>query len=52
MSVKDIGNGDLHYFRLGVNTIGTRDDTVKFIGIRCVRPVIIGDGKEVSFELD
>ncbi len=52
VSVKDVGNGDLHYLRLGVNTIGTRDDTVKFIGIRCIRPVIIGDGKGVSFESD
>jgi len=52
VSGADSGNGDLYRLKLGMDTIGTSDDTVKFMGIRSVRPVIICDGKDVSFELD
>jgi hypothetical protein len=38
--------------RLGINTIGTRDDTVKFLGVKSVKKVNFSDGKEISFDLD
>lgn len=45
------GNVDSR-LRLGINTIGTRDDTVKFLGVQNVNKVNFSDGKEVSFDLD
>ena len=38
--------------RLRANTIGTKDDTVKFHGVRSVEKVKFSDGKEISFDLD
>jgi hypothetical protein len=38
--------------RLGMDTIGTRDDTVNFLGVRSVNKVNISDGTEISFNLD
>lgn len=38
--------------RLRANTIGTRDDTVKFHGVRSVEKVDFSEGKEISFDLD
>jgi hypothetical protein len=38
--------------RLCMNTIGTRDDTVKFHGIRSVDKVDFREGKTISFDLD
>jgi len=38
--------------RLRANTIGTRDDTVKFHGVRSVEKVDFCDVKEISFDLD
>jgi hypothetical protein len=38
--------------RLRMNTIGTKDDTVKFHGVRSVEKVNFSDGKEISFDLD
>ena len=38
--------------RLRANTIGTRDDTVKFHGVRSVEKVNFSDGKEISFDID
>ena len=38
--------------RLGINTIGTRDDTVKFQGVKSVEKVNFSDGNEISFDLD
>jgi len=38
--------------RLRMNTIGTRDDTVKFHGVRSVEKVDFSDEKEISFDLD
>jgi hypothetical protein len=38
--------------RLGINTIGTSDDTVKFLGIKSINKVDFSDGKEISFDLD
>jgi hypothetical protein len=38
--------------RLGVNTIGTSDDTVKFLGVKSINKVDFSDGKEISFDLD
>jgi len=41
-----------YQLRLRMNTIGTRDDTVKFHGVRSVEKVDFSDGKEISFDLD
>lgn len=38
--------------RLRANTIGTRDDTVKFHGVRSVEKVDFSEGKEISFDID
>ncbi len=37
--------------RLGMNTIGTSDNTVKFQGVKSVEKVNFSDGKEISFDL-
>lgn len=49
--VDSAGGGDFR-LRLGVDTLGTGDETVKFLGVRSARPVRIGNGTEVSFDLD
>lgn len=38
--------------RLRANTIGTRDDTVKFHGVRSVEKINFSDAKEISFDID
>jgi len=38
--------------RLRANTIGTRDDTVKFHGVRSVEKINFSEGKEISFDID
>jgi len=38
--------------RLRMNTIGTRDDTVKFHGVKSLYIVDFSEGKEISFDLD
>ena len=38
--------------RLRANTIGTRDDTVKFHGVRSVEKMDFNEGKEISFDID
>ncbi|RZB31368.1 MAG: hypothetical protein AEth_00698 [Candidatus Argoarchaeum ethanivorans] len=38
--------------RLLANTIGTRDDTVKFHGVRSVEKVDFSEGKEISCDID
>jgi hypothetical protein len=38
--------------RLRANTIGTRDDTVKFHGVRSLYNVDFREGKEISFDID
>jgi hypothetical protein len=38
--------------RLRANTIGTRDDTVKFHGVRSLYNVDFSEGKEISFDID
>lgn len=38
--------------RLRANTIGTKDDTVKFHGVRSVEKMNFSDEKETSFDLD
>lgn len=38
--------------RRRANTIGTRDDTVKFHGVRSRYIVNFSDAKEISFDLD
>ena len=38
--------------RLRANTIGNRDDTVKFHGVRSLYIMNFSDGKEISFDID
>lgn len=38
--------------RLGMNTIGTSDNTVKFLGVKSVEKVNFSEGAEVSFDID
>lgn len=38
--------------RLGLNTIGTRDENVKFLGVRSVEKTNVSNGTEISFDLD
>jgi hypothetical protein len=38
--------------RLRANTIGTKDDTVKFQGVRSIEKMNFSDGKEISFDID
>ena len=38
--------------RLKADTIGTRDDTVKFHGVRSMRRIDFAKGKRISFDLD
>lgn len=56
-SIIDVYDADLSdnvdfRLRLRMNTIGTRDDTVKFHGVRSVEKVNFSKGKEISFDLD
>jgi hypothetical protein len=37
---------------LGMNTISTGDNTIKFQGIKSVERVNFSDGKKISFDLD
>lgn len=48
----DSGEGDDYLLRLRANTIGTRDDTVKFLGIRSVQSIDFAQGVKVSLDLD
>ncbi len=54
IEVYDIDPSENADFRLslGMNTIGTGDDTVKFQGVRSVEKVNFSDGNEISFDLD
>lgn len=38
--------------RLRADTRGARDDTLKFLGVRSVRPIVLTDGTRVSVRLD
>ena len=38
--------------RLRANTIGTKDDTVKFQGVRSIEKMNFSAGKEISFDID
>lgn len=48
----DPDEGKDYRLRLGLNTLGTRDNTVKFQGVRSIRAINLSDGEEISFELD
>jgi len=48
----DPGEGADYRLRLRANTIGTRDDTVKFLGIRSVDRIGFAQGVKVSLDLD
>ena len=43
---------DEYRLRLGMNTIGTRDDTVKYIGVRSANRLSLHPPTEISFDLD
>ena len=43
---------DEYHLRLGMDTIGTMDDTVKYIGIKSREPIILRQAHEISFDLD
>jgi hypothetical protein len=38
--------------KLGMNTIGTGDDTVKFLGVKSIEKVNLSDETKISFDLD
>jgi hypothetical protein len=48
----DLSENIDYQLRLRMNTIGTRDDTLKYQGVRSVEKVDFSAGKEVSFDLD
>jgi hypothetical protein len=48
----DLSENIDYRLRLRMNTIGTRDGTVKFHGVRSVEKVDFSAGKEISFDLD
>ena len=48
----DLTGNDDYRLRLRANTIGTKDDTVKFHGVRSVENVDFSEGKELCFDLD
>ena len=48
----DPDEGKDYRLRLGLNTLGTRDDTVKFQGVRSMRAINLSDGDEISFDVD
>jgi hypothetical protein len=54
VGVHDAGHSNETDYRLylGMNTIGTADNTVKFLGVRSLIPVHFSDRTEVSFDLD
>jgi len=48
----DPGQKTDYRLRLRTNTIGTRDDTVKFLGVRSIDRIDLAQGVEVSLDLD
>ena len=48
----DQGEGENYRLRLMANTIGTRDDTVKFHGVRCLNKIDFSAGKSIFVDLD
>jgi hypothetical protein len=49
----DASEGEDYRLRLGIDTIGTRDDTIKFVGVRSESAINISEGThDISFELD
>lgn len=51
IDVVEVGPKD-YRLRLLADTVGTKDDTVKFHGIRSLRRIDFTEGKVISFELD
>ncbi len=51
LDVDSEGGGD-YWLRLRTDTIGTQDDTVKFLGVRSVSQANFAKGVVVSFDLD
>jgi len=43
---------EVYRLRLGMNTIGTDDDTVKYIGVRTIDKLSLRVPREISFDLD
>jgi hypothetical protein len=50
--VETPGRGSGFRLRLTADTRGTRDDTLKFVGVRSVGPVALRDGARVAVRLD
>lgn len=48
----DPGQGEDHRLRLRADTIGTRDDTVKYHGVICLHKIEFAAGKMISVDLD
>lgn len=51
VDVVDLGQNDLR-LRLLANTMGTKDDTVKFHDIRSLQKIDFTEAKVISFDLD
>jgi len=51
IDVIDVGKDDFR-LRMLADTIGTRDDTVKFHGVRSLQKIDFTGGKVISFDLD
>ena len=51
VDVTDVGEGDFR-LRMTAETTGTRDDTVKFHGVRSLKKVVFAEGKKISLDLD
>jgi len=43
---------DDYRLRMGMDTIGTRDDTVKYLGVRSVKSVDLNNERRISFDVD
>lgn len=48
----ELGDGVDYRLRVQANTMGTHDDTVKFLGVRSVEPIVFTPRAVVSFDLD
>ncbi len=46
------GEGTDYRLRLRANTLGTRDDVVKYLGLKSIQPIEFTSKKEISFDLD
>jgi hypothetical protein len=54
IDVVDRGEAPAHDYRLRLraDTLGTRDETVKFLGVRTVKALPVGEGARITCDLD